>query len=303
MSAQTTATLTNEMMTYYESVFLDRAEESRVYEQGAQKKTHSANSGKVINFTRYSPLAKATTALTEGANPAEVNISGATVSAVIAEYGNAAKIATLLSLTSIDRNAKEKIELFGQNMGETFDELTRDALVTGGTSMLAGSAAAISDLATSDTLSATEVRKIVKQLEINKAMKYSDGFFMGKVVPQTKYNLIGDTTWVNAKTYSDVKDLYKGEIGELYGVRFLLGTNAKTTSQGSVTAYHDLFHGKNAFGCIDLSGDKPKLYIKTPGDQDTSNPANRYMTIAWAGAWTCVVLNQDWVINHKVRAV
>jgi len=301
MSAQTTATLTNEMQTFYESTFLARAENMRVYEEGAQKKTHQANSGKLIYFTRYSPLATVTTPLTEGANPSEVDITGATVSATLAEYGSMAKISKLLSLTSIDRNAKEKIELFGQNMGETFDELTRDALVSGGTSLLGGSATTVSDVAASDTLSANEIRRVVNKLEIAKAMRYSDGFYMGKVVPQTKYNLIADSTWVNAKTYSDVKDLYKGEIGELYGVRFLLGTNAKTSTQGSVTTYYNIFHGKEAFGCVDLSGDKPRLFVKMPNENDTSNPADRYSTIAWAGSWTCVALNANWIQHLRTR--
>jgi hypothetical protein len=41
-------------------------------------------------------------------------------------------------LTSIDENNKEKIEVVGQNMGETLDELTRNELFTGATVQFAG---------------------------------------------------------------------------------------------------------------------------------------------------------------------
>jgi N4-gp56 family major capsid protein len=62
MSAQTTALLTQEMSTYYEKVFLARAEYAYIFNQGAQMRTQPANEGKVVSFTRHTPLATATTA-------------------------------------------------------------------------------------------------------------------------------------------------------------------------------------------------------------------------------------------------
>lgn len=61
-------------------------------------------------------------------------------------------------------------------------------------------------------------------------MRYPDGFFLAKISPDTSYDLMGDNVWVNAKTYSDVKALYAGEVGELHGARFLESTNPKTES-------------------------------------------------------------------------
>lgn len=301
MAVQTTTGLSNEVMTYYEAKFLERAKHSLVHQEGAQKSRHGKNQGKTIRFNRYSPLSTATTPLTEGSNPAEASLSSSTVDVTLQEYGNVVKISKLLSLTSIDRDGQEKVELMGQNMGETLDELARDELYTGATVQLAGGKAALSGVAASDTFSAAEIKKAVRTLEVNKAMKYPDGFFMGKVGPYTKYDLISDSVWVNAKTYSDVKDLYNGEIGELYGVRFLLTTNQKTESS-TTTVYSNFIHGANAFGVYDLEGDTPKLYIKVPGKQDTSNPTDRYSTIGWAGAFAAKVLIADWVINVKTGA-
>jgi N4-gp56 family major capsid protein len=272
-----------------------------VHEQGAQKKTMPAGEGKTVNFTRYTPLALATAALSEGSNPSETDLTASTVSATVAERGSSAKIARFLSTTSIDRNNKEKIEVFGQNMGESLDTLCRDELVTGGTAQLAGGKANITAVAASDVLSATEIKKAVRYLEGQSAMRYDDGFFMGKIQPFTWYDLVGDSTWVNAKTYSDVKDLYMGEVGELFGVRFVLTNNGHTASS-TVTVYSNLIHGKESFGAIDLATDSPKLYIKTPGAQDTSNPADRYSTIAWAGSYVAKVLNDKWIVNVRTGA-
>lgn len=301
MAAQTTSGLSQEISTYYERVFLARAMKRLIHEQGAQKKTVPAGEGKTVNFTAHTPLVAITTALSEGSNPSEVNLTASTVSATLAEYGNASKIARFLSTTSIDRNNKEKIEVFGQNMGESLDTLAREELFSGATTQLAGGKANITAIAASDVLNASEIKKAVRTLEGNSAMRYDDGFYMGKIQPFTWYDLIGDSTWVNAKTYSDVKDLYMGEVGELFGVRFVLTNNGKSQSS-TVTVYSNFIHGKESFGCMDLATDSPKLYIKTPGSQDTSNPADRYSTIAWAGSYVCKTLNANWLINVKTGA-
>lgn len=302
MAVQTTTTLSNEVKTYYEATFLARAQYELIHEEGAQKRTHKKGEGKTIRFNRYAPLATVPTPLTEGTNPAEVNVSSTTVDATLAEYGNVIKISKLLSLTSIDKGeGKEKVELMGQNMGETLDEVARDALYSGATVQLAGGKSALSDIASSDHFTATEIKKAVRTLEENKAMVYEDGFYLGKVGPRTKFDLIGDSTWINAKTYSDVKDLYRGEMGELYQVRFLLTKNQKSESS-TTTVYSNFIHGDNAFGVYDLEGDIPQLYIKVPGPQDTSNPINRYSTIGWGGSYVAKVLIGSWIINVKTAA-
>ena len=301
LNATTTAGMTAEVSTYYERVFLARAMKRLIHEQGGQKKTMPAGEGKTVNFTRYNVPTAITAALTEGANPTAIDLSATTVSATLAEYGNSAQIAKFLSLVSIDRNNKEKIEVFGQNMGETIDTLAREELFSGATTQLAGGKANITAVAASDVLNASEIKKAVRTLEGNSAMRYDDGFYMGKIQPFTWYDLIGDSTWVNAKTYSDVKDLYMGEVGELFGVRFMLSNNGKTESS-TTTVYTNLIHGKESFGVIDLATDAPKLYIKTPGAQDTSNPADRFSTIAWAGTYVAKTLNPNWIINIKSGA-
>ena len=107
-------TISYEVAQYYERVFLARAMKRLIHEQGAQKKTIPAGEGKVINFTRYTPLATVTALSAEATIGSEVDLTAANVSATLVEYANWAKIGKFLSTVSIDRNNKEKIELFGQ---------------------------------------------------------------------------------------------------------------------------------------------------------------------------------------------
>ena len=175
MAANTTATLTGEMMTYLERTFLERSKQQNIHGEGA-KKNLTKNNGKTVTFNRYSPLTTATTALTEGTNPSESNISGTTVNATVAEYGNFDKISSLLNNTSIDRAAKET-EVMAQNASETIDTLDRNELFTGATVQLAAGRANITAITSADVLTVAEVRKAVRTLKKNNAIPYGDGYF------------------------------------------------------------------------------------------------------------------------------
>lgn len=304
MTVQTTSGLSAEMSTYYEKVFLARAEYEYIFNQGAQMRDMPANEGKTVYFTRHTPLATATTALTEGVNPAEVALTATTVSATLAEYGNTVRISRFLALTSIDQNNKEKIEVVGQNMGETLDELTRNELFTGATVQFAGAKAALTAVAASDVLSVAEIRKAVRTLKKNKARRYQDPVapWLGKIGPDTSYDLTSDTTFINADIYDNqAEKLYNGEIGKILGVRFLESPNQKSESS-TVTVYSNFIHGSDAFGCINLTGDGPQLYIIPHTQIDSGNPAGRFSLVSWAANYVCKTLNTNWLINVKTGA-
>ena len=299
-----TSVLTQTMMTYYERVFLERAKVQLVNEQGSQKRTHPSNMGKTINFTRMEPLNIITTALTEASNPSASAMTASTVAATLAEYGHATIFSKLQSTTSIDTGLKEVVEVFGQNMGETLNALAGNALACGTAFFPNGHD--VSSVTTGDVLNASAIIYAVQAQELARAPVYPDGFYIGKTTIQNKVSLLKDTTWINAKTYSDVKDLYRGEMGELYQVRWLL--NGQTVSgNGNAGAaactsvcYYSYLHGDNAFGTVKLEGDMPKLYIvNTP---DSGNVAGRLTYISWAGSYVAVLLNSAWVQTIKAVA-
>jgi N4-gp56 family major capsid protein len=302
MATQTTTSLSQEMSVYYEKVFLARAEYEYIFSQGAQMRSMPANEGKQVVFTRHTPLATATTALTEGLNPAEVNLTATNVSATLAEYGTTVRISRFLELTSIDPNNKEKIEVVGQNMGETLDQITRNELFTGATTQLAGGKAALSAVAATDVLSVNELRRAVRTLKKNKARRYQDRIapWLGKVSPDTSFDLTKDATFLSADIYdNEATKLYNGELGKILGVRLIESPNGRTESS-TTTVHSNFVHGADAFGCIDLVGDKPQLYIIPSSKIDSGNPAGRFSQVSWATSYVTKTLNANWLINIKV---
>ncbi|OGI38884.1 MAG: N4-gp56 family major capsid protein [Candidatus Moranbacteria bacterium RIFOXYD1_FULL_44_12] len=303
--ASTTTALSQLMQKYYDKLFIETAKHWLIHEEGAQKRPLPQGSGKIAYFQRYTPLAIITAALTEASNPTCVNLSATNVSVTVSEFGSYSKVSKLLSLTAVDRKMKGAVEVHAQNAGESRDQMVREKALVGATAQLAASSAALTDVGTTDTLSAAEVRKAVRTLKANKAMRYSDGYFLGKTSPYASYDLMGDSVWVNAHTYKDGDNLYKGELGRLHGVRFLETTNWKETANGGTSSadiIHSFIHGKNALGVTDLDGDEKKIYVKTPNDGDTSNPLNRYHTVGWAMTFAPVKLVSTWIIEIKSGA-
>lgn len=299
-------TLAPGIFTYYEKVFLKRAKGDMILAQGAQKRTRPANQGRTVNFTRMNAIATVTTPLGELSNPTTCPINLSTVSMTLSEYGLTTFTSRLASLISIDAGMAETVMAMGQNMGETLNELVGNELKNG-TSYF-GNGHNVASFTAGDTLDACDVRQIVRTLELAKTLKYEDGLYLGKTDPYNKYNFTADTTWVAAKQYSDIKDLYTGEMGELYGVRFLLnpyvisGIEAASTASSTVVRFYSFIHGRESFGTYDLEKDTPKLYILA-NPVDTNSPAGRVSVVSWAGSYACKVLNSSWVIAARTAAV
>ncbi len=297
-----TTGLTQEMQTYYDKVFLERLEYNTVYDVLAEKQSIPANAGKVVTLTRQTPFAAALTALTEGTNPSAAAFSAANVTATVAEYGNVAKVTSLFSLTSIDKGLKEKVETMGQNAGETIDTLIRNELFTGATVQYAGSKAALTAVAATDTMSVVEMRKATKTLKQNRAPKFSDGWYKAVLSTQAVYDLQGDSNqgnFVAVNTYKNPDMIKKGEIGRIGGA-IVHETNNDKSESSTRTVYSNFVGGRECLRMIDVNGQGASIYYKKPGESDTSNPLNMYATLGWKiPAFVVKTLNSNWLINVK----
>jgi len=311
--------LTAPMQIFYDRVFLDRAKIELRHDFGAQVRNVPMNSGKTVYFTRFTPLAVITTALSEAANPTAVDMTASTISATLADYGNYTTVGSLYSMTSIEEGLKEHVSVHGQNAGESIDQLIRTELVSGATNVLsststggaAGSSTAISTIHTSDSLTGLEIRRAVRTLKNNKAQKFESGLFRGIIGPYTAMDLMGNSEWLDAHRYTTSDSLERGVVGKLHGVEFVETNNQHYTLTGGFSTsatnvanvYSNFIFGKNAYGVINLSSvTAPKVYVKNPGANSTDNPLDQFSTVGWKMPFACKTLNANWLINLKTGA-
>ncbi|MCR4277832.1 MAG: N4-gp56 family major capsid protein [Candidatus Berkelbacteria bacterium] len=301
-----TSTLTVTMATYYSKIFLEKARLILRHDAFAQKRGVPANNGKVVNFTRHTQPAVATTGLTELSNPTAVAVSGATVAVTLVEYGSYTNISKFYERTSIDVGLKEQIEAFGINMGESIDTIIRNALVTG------GGTAQYTDASTSSTsvasaIDASDIRKATRTLKKNKAIPFQgtqgNPVFGSLVGPEVAYDLLGDTTWQATQQYVNPDPMRRGILGTFFGVEFVeTNNNYKPNSSGS-GGYVTWIFGKEAYGVVSIDSEDvtspgaAQLVIKDSGPNDTYNPLSLWSTLGWYAPFNAAVLNSDWIIE------
>ncbi len=311
--ASSAAGLITPVQVYYDKVFLDRAKIELRHDFGAQVKNVPMNSGAVVRWTRFSPLAIITSALSEATNPGEVAMTATQVSATLLEYGNVTNVSSLFSMTQIDVDLKEHIEVHGQNAGESIDQLIRTELHAGATAQIVAGATLITDIHMSDVFTGLEVRKAVRTLKLNKAQRFESGLYRGIIGPASSYDLFGNSEWLDAHRYTTSDAIERGVVGKLHGVEFVetnnqyvalsggfSGSPVTAASAGVANVYSTFIFGKNAYGVVNLGSiTAPTVIVKNPGPNDTSNPLNMFSTVGWKMPFATKTLNSSWIIEIK----
>lgn len=134
MTLSTTVTLAQGLPIYRDRQFLAMAKPILVhYQLGQRGRVLKLQGGQGITvyWTRYLPLAKRITALTETTTAgitAGKSISDMRVSTDIALYGDWVEIGHLIAMTYVDRGVSGAVDLVGRQMGESIDYLCMDAI-------------------------------------------------------------------------------------------------------------------------------------------------------------------------------
>lgn len=268
------------------------------YDAGAVSKRLPSNEGKQVTWNRMTPLAKATTPLTEATNPSFTDMTSTQVTASVAPYGNATKVGQLFKKTSIDEGLEEHVDVHGQNAGETIDELIKNELAGGGTDQFAGQNSALSDVAASDTLDGAEVREAVRTLKLNNALKFPNDYYRSIVPVSATHDLRGDSEWLDASRYTDASNIRSDNIGRLHGAEFFETNNEELDTGNTPDIYSTFFVGRNAYGMVDLAGQgEPSIHVKEPDSSSTDNPIDMFSTVGWRSNFATKVLNSNWIIE------
>ncbi len=242
-NVQTTSTLglSAEMKTFYDMALIDEAQANLVHDQFGQKRPIPANGGKVIEFRKFAPLAKATTPLTEGVTPDGKQLSVSTVTAQVSQYGDYITQSDMLELTALDNTILESAKLLGRQAGATLDTVVRNVLHSGTNVIYAEkqtdtgveSVTRREELDGNCRINVELIQRAVAKLRAQNAPTIN-GKYVGIIHPYAAYDLMRDDEWIDAHKYAAPDNLYEGEIGEIAGVRFV------QTTEGKIYAGDDL---------------------------------------------------------------
>ena len=295
VNVTTQGSMSPTMKTFYDTTLLENARETMVFTQFGEKQPLK---GGKVEWRKYNTFAKAMTPLTEGVIPTGQTFGMTKIEAETTQHGDYVAVSDRLELESYDDVIFGATEEMGAAEGETYDTLTRNVLI-GGNSVMYCPDTNVSAETTSRgainsycILTPDVVNRAQTWLKKNKAPKIN-GSYVALIHPSVAYDLRNSEEWKEYHKYNDVAPIFKGEIGELHGVRFIETNNAKVWKAGDQGAavYATLFLGAKAFGILDPQGEGMEMIIKTK--EQIGGPLNQFGTIGYKFCHGAKILYQE----------
>ena len=348
MATNTSSTLSNQYQNFFSKKLLSYAVEALVLDQFGEKAPLPAKAGhKAISMFRYgSPSTSAIENLTEGTAPSGTrSLTLSKIEKALTQRGQVVKLTDILTATDLFNSLQQSIKTCGEDAALDLDTITRNVLVG---SNAAGSAKENGDgnaLDNSDTLTemyadggtdyttfeattsgntldAAAILDAVTKLKVNRANPVSGGHYVCVTSPQVLSDIMKINEWLNAAQYSNVGELYKGEVGSLYGAKFVMTTNPfisgianaedddrfdyDNSGGGGLAAGKDVhasfFLGQQAYGVPDLgtqSPFSPKVIITDEADK--SDPLNQVTNVGFKTFWSTLRLNPNYYIVMRSK--
>lgn len=279
-----TTQLSNQVLTAYDRNAYFALRDTAIWKQFADVKPGNITSpGSAVQFTIWSDLTEATTALSETVDVDAVGLSDSTVTVTPSEYGNAVLITLKLRtddfLVGFDADVAN---VLAENMVKSIDTIARTTVDTSGTAVWA-SGTADGDLASTDNITAALVKQQRAALRKNNAAPISGNLYAAVIHPDVAYDLkveTGDAAWISPHIYVDTANVYNDEIGTFGGFKFVesnrtdLDEDAGTA--GTESVYSTYFFGKQAIAMAEPIA--PHMVMGPVTDH-----LNRFRPLGWYG--------------------
>jgi N4-gp56 family major capsid protein len=251
-----------------------------------KKPARQAMPGSSVALQIYTDLAAATTALSEEVDPAAVALATPSiVNVTLNEYGNATLVSRKLQLMSLADVDPAVANIIAFNMADSIDELAQTALLAGTNVLYAtgGSTVATttSGITSDDIITAADIRKAVAKLRTNKANGRKGSMYWCGIHPEVSHDLraqSGSSNWRLPHEYSQVENIWAGEIGNFEGAYFVESPRLAKRANGasSINTYATFIAGQQALA--EAVAEEPHVVIGPVTDR-----LMRQRPIGWYG--------------------
>ena len=295
--------LSAEMKTFYDKNLIRLAEPKMIHDQFGQKRPIPGGNGKTIEFRKFNalPAVPADMELDEGITPDGQNYGVTALTAYVRQYGGYITTTDMLNLTAYDNNMQEIMKLLASQAGRVSDTITRDIIQAGTNVAYAGGKASRANLTSADIITIEDIKKAVRWLRRVNAETIG-GDYVAIVHPDISYDLQNDSEWIDANQYAGSKAIFSGEIGRMYGVRFVENTQAKIWKPSDLPIYGTLVLGANAYGVTSINGGGIETIVKQLGSGGTADPLNQRATAGWKLNKTAAILTNEYMVRIESAA-
>lgn len=274
----TTTTTASALKQYWHDFFLDNLYAAFTLKGLTTKAKVGKGNGKVVWWVGMSKVSPVGATLSEGADPTATSSAARRVSGTLTEYGKLIKNSRLFMDTAIDGVKEEIMKDLAQDAGKLLNDTLLSTALAGTNVVYAGGKVHRSDVVEACTATIQEVMKCVRRLRLSSAQTFPDGKFVALVHPDVAYDLQQDTKWLDVSRYRDtVKYDIPGEVGTLYGVRFIEDPTIPVllnSASANTDIYRTVIFGPGYIGQSELG--ELEIVMNEPGKASELNMYNTY---------------------------
>lgn len=301
LNTNTLAQLSAEAQVFYDKQLIKVAEPLCAYKKHAQKTVVPKNGGSTVNWRDMKKLGLSTNALTDGETPDGKKLSIVPINAQIHSYGDYVTTTDNIDLMAIDNVVMQATKRLGLQAAESLDFLAGSVYCSGKNALFGGGVKGRDSITSDSVISILDVMKAAQFLK-SKAAPTIDGSYFAIIHPAVVYDLMKadglKQNWIDVNVYGNQKQIVDGELGKLFGVRFIESPNAISVDNDSgVKVYQTLVYGADAFGTVDLTGGNLRTIVKPLGSAGSADPLDQRATVGWKAFDANVILNDDNMIR------
>ena len=321
-TAFTDSTATDATQSIFNTLLLVRGTYALIHQVPVKKYNLARRSGKSMIWRRYESLALAATPLSEGLNPGGKAKTKTDVAALIAPFGDFIEDSDMVIDTQPDPHTTENVELLGQQMGETFDQLYRDKFATATNIVYANGTSTVT---VSQILDRNDLDRAYRLLKVNKARPFSPMVMAGQnvgtgpIMPsywamcdeRVAFDLRHVDGFLLPSEYGSKQGVLAGEFGsDKNGLRFLASPNGyfvtgatgvtiaatDVKNTGSFADIYSIFLvGMEALGGVSLANGNGGIIRHGLGTSGVYDALNVRATVGWKKYDARAVLNQNFM--------
>ena len=328
-TAFTDGTSSDAVQSIFNTLLLVRGTYSLIHQMPVKKYNLARRSGKTMIWRRFESLAVAVSPLTEGMNPAGKAKTKTDVAATIKPYGDFIEDSDMTINTQPDPHTTENVELLGQQMGESFDQIYRDLFNSATNTVFANGTTV---LTTTSIVDKNDLERAYRLLRVNKARSFSPMVMAGQnvgtgpIMPsywamcdeRVAFDLRHVDGFLLPSEYSNKTGVLAGEFGaDKNGIRFLASPNGFfTTGATGVTAagtdlkntggFYDIYSifivGQEAVGGVNLANGNGGIIRHGLGTSGVYDALDMRQTVGWKKYDARAILNQNFLVQLHTGA-
>jgi N4-gp56 family major capsid protein len=278
---------------YWDDTLLDNLYPQLYYYQFGEKRRVPQGSGKTFYIPRWKKSTFVGAIGTEGTPIGTCPLSAQYLSGTLAGYAGAYKHSDFIVMTSLSSVIEGSLREISKDIARAIDNRIKLTTSGAGTEIGAASTAA----ATRKTNTAIVTKDVIRAatvLDDADAFKFPDGHYAGILHPKVAYDLMAIQSagqelrdWTNINQYtSGVENIYRGEIGRMFGVRFITTSNIQLSkfahsamSAGKASGYQNAVISPGAYHVVELDGAMAQTYVKGLGSAGTADAVNQNATV------------------------